>query len=155
MQPLQVAISLAFIVIIIVGAYYVTYYIGAKSSGQGKGRVRNRSITLIDRFAISKDKSFCLVEIAGKIYVVGVANQSMTLIDTLDAAEYKEAVAEHADAPAWQTAPGMMPGGRLANRLFNFLSAKTAKPPEKGGGAGGSTVTFSDSMRSAREKDDE
>ena len=143
---------MAGIIIVIIGAYYVTYYIGAKTSGQGRRRIRNRSIALLDRFSISKDKSFCLIEIAGKVYVVGITNQSMTLLDTLDAAEYAVA-AENRNAGTWPAAAGAQPGGGFINR-FLFYMAEGIKNRRKGGAQASGGKTFEESMRSAREKED-
>lgn len=127
MQPLQVAFFIIGMIVIIVGAYYVTYYIGVKSSGMGRIRLKGRNIGLIDRFSISKDKSFCLVEVAGKVYLIGVTNQSMTLIDTLDAATFAGTAAERGDASSWRT-----PGGRRARsmteKLASFIAARMGKP---------------------------
>ena len=151
-QPVQVAIFIIGTVIVVFGAYYVTYFIGAKASGRSGGRVKNRNINMLDRFAISKDKSFCLVEIAGKIYVIGVTNQSMTLFDTLDATEFAETAAEHSDTATWPVMPGGQFGGRFANRLFSFLTGKMGKPRGKSENSAESG-TFADSMKAAREKD--
>lgn len=179
MQPFQVTIFIIGTIVIVFGAYYVTYYIGLKASGQRKGRVRNRNINLLDRFSISKDKSFCVVEIAGKVYVIGVTNQSMTLLDTFDAAEYAGNTAVSREAASWPAAPGDNPGGGFISRFLFYMSANFAKMRGKGGGVGGSggaggsggsggsggaaggsgggangRGSFADSMRSARANQD-
>jgi len=134
MQPVQVTLFIVGTIIIIIAAYYVTYFIGVKSTGASRGR--NRNINLLDRFSISKDKSFCLVEIAGKVYVVAVTNQSMTLLDTLDAATFAGTAAERGGASSWQTQGGQ--GGkytaRMTNRLASFLAARMGKPDPTGAG---------------------
>ena len=146
MQPLQVTLFIVGTVIIIVAAYYVTYFIGVKSSGASRGR--NRNINLLDRFSISKDKSFCLVEIAGKVYVVAVTNQSMTLLDTLDAATFAGTAAERGGASPWQVPGGRSaqggrgaPGGkytaRMTNRLASFIAARMGKPDPMGSSSSG------------------
>jgi len=158
MPPMQVVMSLIGIVVVIAGAYYATYYIGLKASGKSRGRNKggNRNITLRGRYSISKDKSFCLVEIAGKIYVVGVTNQSMTLLDTLDAAEYAKNETEDAGAPTWNAVPGGAPGGKLVNRLTTYMAQRMAKKlntRETDGNAGAGGGTFADNMKSARQRD--
>lgn len=153
MQPLQVTIFIIGTVIVVFGAYYVTYYIGVKASGRSRTRIRNRNINMLDRFAISKDKSFCAVEIAGKVYIVGITNQSMTLLDTLSSEEYAEAAADNADPATWPATPGMQPGG-LANRLLYFLAGKMKKPRGTGGGGAARGGTFADSMAAASRKSD-
>jgi len=149
MPPGQVIVFFVGLIAIIFAAYYVTYYIGLKASGQSKGRLRNKNINVIDRFAVSRDKSFYLVEIAGKVYVVGVTNQTMTLLDTLDAAAFPEAAAEHRDMPQWRGAAGGRFTGPMTKKLAAFLAGKAGRAPENGERAGGS---FTESMDRAREK---
>ena len=127
MEPGQVIDFFIGLIVIIFAAYYVTYYIGVKASGQSRGRLRNKNINMIDRFAISKDKSFCLVEIAGKVYVIGITNQTMTLIDTLDAAAFSEAAAEHRDTPQWNMMPGGRITGPMTKKLADFISKKMGR----------------------------
>jgi len=142
---MQVALSLAGVVLVIIAAYYTTYYISVKSSGQGRARLRNKNINLIDRFAISRDKSFCIVEIAGKVYVIGVTNQSMTLLDTLDAAAFTQAAAERRDTAMWSPMSGTGYKGRLTSKLAAFIAARTGRQPP-------GSASFADSMKVAREK---
>ncbi|MDR3277749.1 MAG: flagellar biosynthetic protein FliO [Oscillospiraceae bacterium] len=91
---------------IIAIAYFVTVFLGTHSA-----RLRAaRNIKLRDRFALSKDKSFCLVEVKGKVYFVAVTNQSMTLLDTLEGEAFED---EQAYSPLknifTQTASGGIP----------------------------------------------
>jgi len=146
----QVIVFFVGLIAIIFAAYYVTYYIGLKASGQSKGRLRNKNINVIDRFAVSRDKSFYLVEIAGKVYVVGVTNQTMTLLDTLDAAAFPEAAAERRDTPQWRGAPGGRFTGPMTKKLAAFIAGKTGRDLGTDGGAG--RGSFSESMDKAREK---
>jgi len=135
MPPGQVIVFFVGLIAIIFAAYYVTYYIGLKASGQSRGRLRNKNINIVDRFSISKDKSFCLVEISGKVYVIGITNQSMTLIDTLDAAAFSEAAAEQRDKPLWQAAPGGRFTGPMTRKLAGFMAKRMGRPLAGGGGA--------------------
>ena len=148
MEPLQLTLTLIGIVIIIIAAYYATYYIGVKASGQNRVRFRNRNINLIDRFAFSRDKSFCLVEIAGKVYVIGITNQTMTLLDTLDAAAFAETGIGRGDAETWPAMPGGRLTGRLTKKLASFIARKTGRPPDVEDESG---PTFAGSMKKARE----
>jgi len=152
MLPTQVVVFIAGTVVIIFGAYYVTYYIGLKASGQNRSRIKNRNINMLDRFAMSKDKSFCLIEIAGKVYVVGVTNQSMTLLDTLDAAKFAEAAAERSDPSPWTAMPGNQLGRRLVNRLSFFLAGKMRRPDGTKFNGNAEKETFAESMKTAHEK---
>jgi flagellar biogenesis protein FliO len=67
--------------ILVIGcAYYATWFLASKSGKMKSGR----SIKLRDRFSVSKDKSFCLIEVKDKVYLVAMTNQTVTLLDTLD-----------------------------------------------------------------------
>jgi len=151
MDPLRVALSLAGIILVIFAAYYATWFISVKASGQSRSKLKNKNINLIDRFAFSRDKSFCLVEIAGKVYVIGVTNQSMTLIDTLDSAEFAEAKAERRETPAADMAGGSIVD-RVTKRLAAFMAYKMGRQPEISKDGGG--AVFADSMRNARGKNE-
>ena len=150
MMTQQVIVFIIGTVIIIFGAYYVTYYIGTKASGQSRGKLRNRNIYLIDRFAISRDKGFYLMEIAGKVYVIGVTNQSMTLLDTLDAAAFAEIAAQRPEPTPWPVMPGGKYTGRITKRLAVFIAKKMGRDLEID--ESGDSETFADSMDKAREK---
>jgi len=152
MDPIKVAFSMAGVIIVIIACYYATYYIGSKASGQNQGRTRarTRTINLLDRFAISKDKSFCIVEIAGKIYIIGVTNQAMTVIDTIDPGVYAEYEASRGDMASWYKAPGGRIGGKLFNSLSSFMAGRMGKTRGTGGNADAGGETFEDSMRAAR-----
>ena len=155
MPPLQLLMSFIGIIIVLFGAYYATYYIGMKASGRNSkiNRSGSRKIRLLDRFAISKDKSFCIVEIAGKVYIIGVSNQSMTLIDTLDAQEFAHNAAESGDIAARNTVSGSgLYSNKLVNKLATFMSARMGNERSTQDDAGKRSETFADSMKSAREK---
>ena len=143
MQPMQVTLFIVGMVIIIVAAYYVTYFIGVKSSGASRGRIRNRNINLLDRFSISKDKSFCLIEIAGKVYVVGVTNQSMTLLDTLDAATFAGTAAERGGASSWQAPRGSRGAGTGGTAVSGGLDADGRDGSGVGGRGAGAGMSAS------------
>jgi len=152
----QVIVFFIGMILIIAAAYYVTYYIGAKATGHSKGRLKNRNINIIDRFAVSRDKSFYLVEIAGKVYVIGATNQTMTLIDTLDAAAFSEAAAERDNgASGWQTSgwQGTYGGkytGPMVKKLAAFMAKKMGRPLDVGEEERG--ARFEENMQTARER---
>ena len=151
MQPGQVIGYFIGIIAIIFAAYYVTYYVGKRASGQSMGRLRNKNINVIDRFSISRDKSFCLVEIAGKVYVVGVTNQSMTLLDTLDAAAFSEAAAMKNPESNFSAAPGSKYTSAITNKMAEFIAKKTGQTmPE----TDVTSEKFSESMKNAQAKND-
>ena len=152
-DSLRLALSFVGIIVVIFGAYYVTKFIGTKASGQSRRRNRsgNRSIIMLERFAISKDKSFCIVEIAGKAYIIGVTSQSMSLLDTLDAEAYAEYMAESGTKDAWQAVPGGAFGGKLVNDLASFIAKKMGKTHDLPGNEGMESTGFAASMKTARE----
>ena len=147
MPTSKVVLNLVVIILILIACYYATYYISKKASGQSGSKYRNRYINLIGRFSISRDKSFCLVEIAGKVYVLGVTNQSITLIDSLDAAAFQEAAAERHDMESFTGAPakGSMKG--LTNRLAAYMAGRMGRTPDNTGVPGGKS--FADNMDKA------
>ena len=149
-DPVRVTLSLVGVILVIIAAYYVTYFIGKKASGQSRGRLKNKNINLIDRFAISRDKSFCIVEIAGKVYVVGVTNQSMTLLDTHDAAAFNEAAAERRDTGMFTGATGGNLRSRMTNRLAAFIAQRTGRAADFRKET--DSPSFKDSMNEARNK---
>lgn len=102
-------------IVVIFGAYYTTYYLGKKSIKTASGR----EIRLRDRFSVSKDKSFCLVEVKDKVYVVVVTNQSVTLLDTLPASEF-------VSRDETVSAAGMFPAGGLQKVIAKGISALKA-----------------------------
>ena len=153
MQPFQVILSLVVIVVILIACYYTTYYISAKASGQSRGRLKTKNINLVDRYSIARDKSFCIVEIAGKVYVLGVTNQTITLIDTLDAAAFNEAAAERHDMASKRSVQSGGLRGRLVSRMADFIASRTGRMRTSGDRAtdqGG--VSFAESMKTASAK---
>ena len=153
-ESLRLALSIVGIIVVIAGAYYATYFVGMKASGQSRSRNKgwNRNIRMLERFAISKDKSFCIVEIAGKVYVVGVTNQSMTLLDTLDAEAFEGYRAESGNREPWHPAPGGPYSGKLVNRLASFMAQRMGKTRDMPGTEGTKSTGFADSMKTARER---
>jgi len=150
MAPGQVILFLIGMIVIIFGAYYVTYFIGVKASGQSRGRLKNKHITLVDRFSIARDKSFCLVEIAGKVYVIGITHQNMTLIDTLDAEAFAETVAERGDTQIWPTIPGGSFVNKMTKKLAVFIAGKMGRTLDFDESPGGSS--FAENMQVSRDK---
>jgi len=159
MNPGQVVVFIIGTIVILFGAYYVTYFIGTKASGQKIGTMRNRNISLHDRFAISRHASFCVVEIAGKVYVVGVTGNSMTLLDSLDAADFHERTKESGIQPMipWANTPVGRYGNKLTKSLVAFIAAKTGRnlaPEQSTTDNDTADSNFSDSFREATEKSD-
>ena len=81
--PLQMAVSIIGIVLIIFGAYFSTGLLARRAGNIQKGR----AIKVLDRVMVSKDRMFLLVEVANRVYLVGMTNNSVERIDTFDISE--------------------------------------------------------------------
>jgi len=147
MEPGQVVGFFAGIIVIVFAVYFVTCFIGKKASGKSLNRLKNKNIDLIDRFAISKDKDFLLIEVKGKVYLIGITNQTMTLLDTLDAAAFSETAVV-------QTNEAMFVFCRrytlLAKRLSGFILKKIRRTSNPNVQA--RCVSFLDTLKTAREQ---
>jgi len=155
MPPVQVILSIIGIVIIMFACYYVTYYVGMKASGQSRTGVRNKNIVMLDRYAIARDKQFCIVSIAGKVYIVGVTNHTMTLLDTLDAESFAEQTDKDVDETPWNMTPVGQYGNRLTRRLVAFVAEKTGKTRQnKEKNVYSAKPDFADNLKEAEDKSD-
>ena len=164
MPPQQVIIFIVGTIVILFGAYYVTYYVGMKASGQTRAGLRNRNISLLDRYAISRDKSFCIIEIAGKVYIVGVTNNAMTLLDSFDAAAFAKLTEDSHEPVPWNMTPVGQYGNKLTKKLVAFVASKTGKAPPTTGvrsettgvrsGESDFSVSMKEAERAANDTDD-
>jgi len=155
MPPEQVILFIVGTIVILFGAYFVTYYIGMKATGQNRAGLRNRNINLLDRYAIARDKQFCIVEIAGKVYIVGITNQTMTLLDTLDAAAFSELTEKNNEVTPWNKTPVGQYGNKLTRKIVAFIAEKTGKTQQKVDTSGGEgfPAAFEEARRCANETD--
>jgi len=148
MPPQQVLLFIVGTIVILFAAYYVTYYVGMKATGKSRGSFRNRNINLLDRYAIARDKQFCVVEIAGKVYIVGVTNHTMTLLDTLDAAAFAELTKSNENTTTpWSMTPVGQYGNKLTRKVVDFIAVKTGKKQQYDSNAG--TADFASSLKEA------
>lgn len=76
--------GLAAICLVVFAAYYVTRFMAARARPNLGNR---RGIRLLDRFALARDKMIVLVEVGEAVYMLGVTNQSINLIDTVELPE--------------------------------------------------------------------
>jgi len=155
MPPQQVIIFIISTIVILFGAYYATYYISMKASGQTRAGMRNRNIAIKDRYSIARDKSFCVMEIAGKVYIIGITNHTMTLLDTIDASDFAKKTKENPNAAQtpWGQTPVGQYGNKLTKKVVAFVATLLGKEPvddvERAGG------NFSDNMKEAERKTDD
>ena len=136
MPPEQVILFIIGTVVILFGAYYVTYYVGMKASGQTRAGFRNRNIKLLDRYAVARDKQFCIIEIAGKVYIIGITNQTMALLDTFDAAAFAKLTEDNKETTPWNMTPVGQYGNRLTRKIVAFVAEKTGRAQQYNSGAG-------------------
>ena len=157
MPPDRVILFIIGTIVILFGAYYVTYYVGMKATGQTRAGLRNRNITVLDRYAIARDKQFCVIEIAGKVYILGVTNHTMTLLDTIDAAVFAEMTKDSEDGVTpWGMTPVGQYGNRLTKKVVEFIAIKTGKKQQyqKKSGEADFTENLKEARRNADEKED-
>ena len=155
MPPGQVVSFIIGTIVILFGAYYVTYFIGKKATGQTSAGLKNRTIKMLDRYAIARDKQFCIIEVAGKVYIVGVTNHGMSLLDTLDAEAFAE-LTENDDEPTpWHMTPVGQYGNKLTKKVVAFIAEKTGRLPKNENTAEKATgeADFSESLKEAQRAD--
>jgi flagellar biosynthetic protein FliO len=101
-------------VLVPVAAYYATrFLVGKTQTGNKKAGMK-----LLDRLYLSRDKYILVVKIAGKGYVLGVTNQSVSPIDTLS----QEQLSQYEQAP-----PASGGGsGTFSDRLKRLMQAPEA-----------------------------
>jgi len=154
MPPEQVILFIIGTIVILFGAYYVTYFIGMKATGQSRTGLRNRNISLLDRYAIARDKQFCIIEIADKVYIIGVTNHTMTLLDTIDAAAFAEFTEKNEDnVTPWNMTPVGQYGNKLTRKLVAFVAEKTGRTQQNAKNTG--DTDFSESLKEAERAADE
>ena len=154
MPPGQV-VSLIIVVVFIFGAFYARHLILQRMSGHSNIRAGfgNRKIAVLDRFAISRDKSFCIVEVAGKIYLVAMTNQAVTLLDTFDAAEFEQASAESRAASPVKVPAGNSLKDRMTRSLAGFMARRMGRTIEFEDSADKNESSFAETMRAASNTD--
>jgi len=153
MPPVQVIISLIGIVVIIFGCYYVTYYVGMKASGQTRVGLKNRNIKMKDRYAISRDKQFCILEVAGKVYIVAMTNNAVTLLDTVPADEYEKLTQIDDEDIPWEMTPVGQYGNKLTKKVVAFVAELTGKKQKKAETTDNPyKADFSENIKNAEEK---
>ena len=150
LPPDRVILFIIGTIVVLFGAYYVTYYVGMKASGQTRAGLRNRNIKVLDRYAIARDKQFCVVEIAGKVYFIGVSNHSMTLLDTFDAEAFEKLTEGNEEITPWNMTPVGQYGNKLTKKVVAFIAEKTGKIPKDNKETG--EVDFAESLKEAQEK---
>ena len=151
MPPDRVILFIVGTIVVLFAAYYVTYFVGMKASGQTRTGLRNRNINILDRYAIARDKQFCVIEIAGKVYFIGVTNHTMTLLDTFDAAAFAKLTEGNRDNTPWNMTPVGQYGNKLTRKIVEFIAVKTGRIPQESEEKTGES-DFAESLKEAQEK---
>jgi flagellar biogenesis protein FliO len=103
---------------VIIAAYCATYFIGSR----GLRTRAARDIRLRDHFAVSKDKSFALVEVRGRVYLVALTNGGAALLDTYAIEEFESSAPA---PPARMTfRDALAASAREAGGLPGFIASK-------------------------------
>ena len=152
MPPERVILSFIGIIIVLVACFYVTSYVAKRASGQTRTGRRTGSINMLDRYAIARDKQFCIIESAGKVYLIGITNHTMTLLDTFDAAAFAELTENNDEPIPWNMTPVGMYGNKLTRKVVEFIATKTGKiqPQTYNEKPDESASKFSDTMTEAQ-----
>ena len=137
-MPAGQIISLIVIVVFIFGLFYLRAFILKKAGGQNWGRLGTKNIIILERFAIAKDKTFCLTEVGGRVYFVIFTNNTVTVVDSYDAAAFSEAAAVQLDK--YNNKAGTLNTGtlraiptgnslyaRMTRSLARFIAARTGR----------------------------
>lgn len=126
--------------VVLAAAYYVTLIIGGRA---GKMNSRTRLIKPLDTFTFSKDKSVSLVNINGKTYFLGIANNGITVLDKVDLPEeLVEQIIAEANTPI----------ASVIKRSSGFFKKKAAKSPGGKESRPPSGKNFADFIDEAREE---
>jgi flagellar biogenesis protein FliO len=118
---------------IIAAAYFATGFLGSRAM-----RTRQaREIKILDRFALSKDKSLYLAQVRDKVYFIALTHQSAALFDTFEAEAFADSAPKRMtfrEALAASATAGGAPGW-LRKAVSAGLSASAVKRGAKDGGA--------------------
>ena len=96
-SPANILMLIAYLLLIVVAAYFLTKFLAKRSLNKGikKNRGRysgankepERLLSIEDRIAVDKDKTLVVAEFDGKRYLLGVTGQDIRLLDRVEAAK--------------------------------------------------------------------
>ncbi|MDR0446850.1 MAG: flagellar biosynthetic protein FliO [Oscillospiraceae bacterium] len=108
---------------IIAAAYYVTHFIGSRGLKMRSGR----DIKLRDRFALSKDQSFAIIEVRGRVYIVALAAGGAALLDTYELTEYEERAPSDDASPKMSFRDALARSARDAGGIPGFIASRLGR----------------------------
>lgn len=83
--------SILALIIIIFAANHLLHYLN------GYMKKKNKAITVIERLAVSKHSSICIVEICGTVYLMSVTDKQTEIIKEFSESERKEIISISAE----------------------------------------------------------
>lgn len=89
--------TLVLMVLVFAGAYWASRLLAARYQGGPGGR---GSLRVLEQTPLGKDSKLALVQVEDKVYFLGVAAQSITVLDTRPAPE--QPAPEAAPAPSFR-----------------------------------------------------
>ena len=135
MEPILRALGvIAVMLAVIFAAYFMIKYVAVKANGTSG---KTRYLKLIDRFSVSKDKSFVLITAGQSVYLIGITNQSMMVIDQKQLSDFTE------EEPLTES-----------NILPNFLSGLINAGPFRRKGDG-DKKNFSDVIKQVHQREND
>ncbi len=91
----QIVLAILGCIVVIIAAYYCTLLIGRAALNSSSP---NRSIRVLERFALSRDKLIVIVEIQQQIYILAYAASGVTVVDHLVGEQAQQYLATKAKA---------------------------------------------------------
>lgn len=82
--------------IVIVLAWFTTRFVGLRMGGA----VRGRSLRVLEHVPAGRDRSVMLLEVGGRVYLVGSTAQQVTLLDAIDDPDVIDRIMKEAPDPA-------------------------------------------------------
>jgi flagellar biogenesis protein FliO len=110
-------VKAVFLFVLVIGmAYVTTRFVGSRLGGV---QARGRHLRVIEQVVIGRDRSLLLVEVAGKVYLVGAAADSIRLLTTIRDPETVESMLEE---------PDLSPAGFAGSPLVKLQGALKRVP---------------------------
>jgi len=78
------AYSVGVLVLICIGAYLTVRFLYGKGGFQGRFGMGKRLIRVLDRYTLGTQRFLVVVEVAGKVYLLGVSDQAINFLTALD-----------------------------------------------------------------------
>lgn len=112
--------TLVLIVAIFVGAYWFTKFLAKRNRFKQVGS--SRQIKILEQMAVGPDRMLLVVKTAGKVMMLGVTSQQVTLIKEFEEGEFPETPSRDNDRPS-----GFQDILRSSLRTWGFSGGKGRK----------------------------